>query len=112
MGLVEVDIIGPESTERTVDGRKDVLAGQPAVVGAWSGREVHLCRDLNALAPSPAERDAKNGFRAGAGVDIGGVKRGDAKVKRGVNTGLRRLLIAPVSVGHPVAIGDLGDVHP
>src|SRR4029453_10992506 len=40
--LVEVDVVGPQPTQRVVDGGQDVLAGQAAVVGARAHREEDL----------------------------------------------------------------------
>jgi hypothetical protein len=56
VGLVEVDIVGLQAPQRTVDRLHDVLAGQATVVVARPGRPEDLGEDLQAFAALPGQR--------------------------------------------------------
>ena len=83
VGLVDVDVVGPQPAQRAVDRLEDVLAGQAAVVGALrAGGPVDLGEDLQALPPLPGERLAEDALGLAVRVDVGGVERRDPGVER------------------------------
>jgi hypothetical protein len=87
----------------------DVLAGQAAVVAARAGGPVHLREDLQSLTPLSGQRPAEDRFGPGAGVDVGGVERGDAGIERRAHAGVGGVLLDLAAVREPVAVRDLGD---
>src|SRR5688572_27878678 len=105
VGLVEVDVLRLQPGERAVDRLHDVLAAQAPVVAARPGRPEHLGEDLEALTALPREGASEDGLGAGAGVDIGGVVRGDAQIERLEDTRGGGVVVYLGSVGDPYSVG-------
>ena len=81
--LVEIDVIGSEAAQRTVDRRHDVLARQPAVVRVVAHRVEQFRRDDDGVAVGEvADRAAENLLGDAARIHVGGVEEVDAALER------------------------------
>src|SRR5665648_629095 len=103
MGLIEVDIVGAEATQRAVDRLLDVFARQAVVVltGLPYGEE-DLGEDLQALTSLALQRLPEEGLGFGSCVGVGGVERGDADIERLSHTRERLILFDLRPVRQPV----------
>src|ERR1051325_346672 len=66
-------------------------------------------REARACAALAGQRATEYGFRAGTGVDVGGVEGGYAEVESGPDTGGSLLLLDLRAMRDPVAVRDLAD---
>ena len=82
----------------------------PNVYNVWAQASEEQCERY--VRPALAgEGAAEDGFGFGVGVDVRSVEGGDADVERGVDAGLRGILLDLATVGYPVAVGDFTDVE-
>src|SRR4029453_16717038 len=84
VGLVEVDVVGPQPAQRVVDAGKDVFAGQAAVVGARAHRKEDL-GGQHVVVPATerlGEQPTGDLLRQAVRVGVGGVEEGHASLHR------------------------------
>ena len=96
MYLIEVDVIGSQTSERVLDRAHDPLARTAAVVGLVVHRHEEL-RGQDDIVAAALERLADDLFGCATGVDVGRVDKVDACVERMVDDADRvgTIVIAP-----------------
>src|SRR5512133_2155613 len=108
MRLINIDIVGLQPLQGSVDRLHDVLAGQPdVVVSARSSWPVDLGENLQRLTPLALQGFAEHGFGLGICVDICSVEGSDPSIKRGAHAGLGLIVLHLRAECQPVAVGDL-----
>src|SRR5262245_37555429 len=89
-----------------MDRLYDVFARESAIVHPGARWPEYLGENLEALPPLIRERLAQHLLRLGLGIDIRGIERGDALLKRGSHAGNRRVLFNLRAMGDPIAVRD------
>jgi hypothetical protein len=104
VALVEVDVVGLQARQRTVDLLVDLLAREAAVAAAH--RKVDLGGERVRVARVAGEDLAPSGLGRAAAVDVGGVEERDAGVERRARARLRLLAPDAARVRQPRAERD------
>ena len=82
--LVEVDVIGPQATQRGLTRLDDVAPRGAALIAVTSRRQAHLRCEHDVVAPSgPGEHLADDAFALTPRVHVGGVHEVDSCVQGG-----------------------------
>src|SRR5687767_10319177 len=88
VGLVEIHVVGLQSTQRGVDRLVNVLAGQAGVVRTLrAGGEIDLGEDLQALPAFAGQCVTEDALGLAVRVYVGGVEGGDARLQRSASAG-------------------------
>ena len=91
--LVEVDVVGAETSQRVVDLGHDRLAGQSGAVGSRPHPHVHLGGDDDLVAVREVPQRASDDLLAGpVGVHVGGVEEVDTELEGLLDEGSAVLL--------------------
>src|SRR5665811_1345935 len=110
--LVEVDVVGSQSGQGTVDGLKDVFTGESdIVVSLGAGGTKDLGEDLQRLAAFAGERVAEDRLGQGVGVDVSRVERADPRVQGCTDALGGDVVLDLGTMGEPVTVGDLRDLQ-
>ena len=89
MNLVEVHIVGLQTTEALVEFEKDGLPGQTAAIGLVSHGTVDLGGDDDGFAAGVCFQESpENDFAVAARINIGGVEKIDPKIEGLAQEGL------------------------
>src|ERR1019366_8238790 len=110
--LVEVDVVGSETGQGTVNRLKDVFAGEPdVVVSLGSGGPKDFGEDLQGLAAFALQRVAEDVLGHGVGVYVSRVERTDPGVQGCAYALGRHVVLHLRTVGEPVTVRDLRDLQ-
>jgi hypothetical protein len=111
MALVEVDVVGLQTRQRSVDLGVDLVGAQAPAVPLVDRRE-ELGGQHVGVARVVGEDLAPRLLGGAVAVDVGGVEEGDPGVERGPRARRGLLALDPARVGQPRPQRDLRDVDP
>ena len=101
MELVQVDVIGSQASQRRFARPHDVPSRCAPVVAVGPGRQSDLRRQHDVVAAAGAcEHLTDDAFALAAGVDVRGVDEVDARVERGEQQLLGRLVVGRAAEVH------------
>jgi hypothetical protein len=108
MRLVDVDVVGLEPAQGSIDRFMNVFAGKARIVRACPCWKVDLGKDLQSIAAFPSKSIPEDALRSAVGVHVGGVEGRDTDVERGADARSRLLCFKLRTVRDPVAVADGG----
>jgi hypothetical protein len=111
MRLVEVDVVGPQASQRGVDLLADLGRRQATVGRVVRHLAPHLGRQHIGAARAAGKDPAPRRLGCAAAIHVGGVEEVDAGLERSVGAGAGLLQAHAAREGQPRAEGDLRDLQ-